>query len=368
MDSILQSESSECGLASLAMVASAHGLHIGLPELRRRFSLSLKGAKLNHLIRIAQSLGFSARALRLDMEDFGKLALPCVLHWDLNHFVVLARVGKGKVTILDPAIGERRLSLREVSEHFTGVALELTPTVEFKPQKAAESISVRQLTGRVVGLWPALVQIGLLSVALQVFVVLAPFFLQWTVDQVLVSADKDLLTVLGLGFGLALLLQVGIGLLRGWSVTYRRAAEDFDVGAQGPCDQAQAGQAVQSRDQADQQSRHDAQRIGGGGFPAPMPLLQSGHSVPLPNPARGQPSHRRLPGNLRSDHQWSHRSGQPGRTAVREDLRGRGAEPGQGPDAAAGAARGSGPEGAGTACQRRRARLRHPAGRFRACP
>ncbi len=220
MNLILQSESSECGLASLAMVANAYGLHIGLPELRRRFPLSLKGAKLAHLIRIAQQLGFSTRALRLDMEDLGKLALPCVLHWDLNHFVVLAKVGKGKVTILDPAIGERRLSLREVSEHFTGVALELTPTAEFKPQKAAESISVRQLTGRVVGLWPALAQIGLLSVALQVFVVLAPFLLQWTVDQVLVSADKDLLTVLGLGFGLALLLQVGIGLLRGWSVTY----------------------------------------------------------------------------------------------------------------------------------------------------
>lgn len=220
MKPTLQSESSECGLASIAMIASAHGLHIGLPELRRRFPLSLKGAKLAHLIRIAQQLGFSTRALRLDMEDLGKLALPCVLHWDLNHFVVLARVGKGKVTILDPAIGERRLSLREVSEHFTGVALELAPTAEFKSRKAAESISVRQLTGHVVGLWPALAQIGLLSVALQVFVVLAPFLLQWTVDQVLVSADKDLLTVLGLGFGLALLLQVGIGLLRGWSVTY----------------------------------------------------------------------------------------------------------------------------------------------------
>jgi ATP-binding cassette subfamily B protein RaxB len=59
-----------------------------------------------------------------------------------------------------------------------------------------------------------------LSVALQVFVVLAPFFMQWVVDQVLVSADKSLLTVLGLGFGLALLLQIDIGLLRGWSVVY----------------------------------------------------------------------------------------------------------------------------------------------------
>lgn len=220
MKPIIQSEAAECGLASLAMVADAHGMRVGLPEMRRRFPLSLKGAKLNHLIHVAQQLGFSTRPLRLDMEHLGKLKLPCILHWDLNHFVVLAKVGKSKITIFDPAIGERALALTEVSAHFTGVALELTPTAEFKPQKAAPAVTARQLTGPIHGLWRALGQILLLSVALQVFVVLAPFFMQWVVDQVLVSADKDLLTVLGLGFGLALLLQIGIGLLRGWSVVY----------------------------------------------------------------------------------------------------------------------------------------------------
>ncbi|MFC6839479.1 peptidase domain-containing ABC transporter [Xanthomonas theicola] len=220
MDACLQNEAAECGLASLAMVAGAYNLHVGLPEMRRRFPLSLKGAKLNHLIHIAQQLGFSTRPLRLDMEHLGQLKLPCILHWDLNHFVVLARVGKSNATILDPAIGERKLSLDEVSRHFTGVALELTPTAGFTPQKAVPSISARQLTGPIRGLWHALSQILLLSAALQVFVVLAPFYMQWVVDQVLVSADRDLLVVLGLGFGLALLLQVGIGLLRGWSVVY----------------------------------------------------------------------------------------------------------------------------------------------------
>ncbi|UOV06886.1 peptidase domain-containing ABC transporter [Pseudoxanthomonas mexicana] len=217
---ILQSEAAECGLSCLAMVASAWGAGVELPELRRRFSMSLKGAKLNQLIHIAQQLGFSTRPLRLDMEDLGKLKLPCILHWDLNHFVVLAKVGTSKVTILDPAVGERMLSFAEVSDHFTGVALELTPTAEFKPQKAVPTVRARQLTGPVRGLWRALAQILLLSAALQVFVVLAPFYMQWVVDQVLVSADRDLLTVLGLGFGLALVLQIGISLLRGWSVVY----------------------------------------------------------------------------------------------------------------------------------------------------
>jgi ATP-binding cassette, subfamily B, bacterial CvaB/MchF/RaxB len=217
---ILQSEAAECGLASLAIVADAHGMRIGLPEMRRRFPLSLKGAKLNQLIHVAQQLGFGIRPLRLDMDDLGKLKLPCVLHWDLNHYVVLAKVSKSKVTILDPALGERKLTFAEVSDHFTGVALELAPTAEFKPQKAAPTVTARQLTGPVRGLWRALAQILLLSVALQVFVMLAPFLMQWVVDHVLVSADRGLLVVLGLGFGLAMLLQVGIGLVRGWSVVY----------------------------------------------------------------------------------------------------------------------------------------------------
>ena len=202
------------------MVSDSYGQKVSLVELRQRFPLSLKGAKLNQLIHIAQQLGFQTRALRLDMEDLSKLKLPCILHWDLNHFVVLAKVDGGKTTILDPAIGKRVLPLSEVSDHFTGIALELTPSTEFRKQKAAPSVSVHQLTGRISGLWLALSQILMLSAALQVLVVLAPFFMQWVVDQVLVSADKSLLAVLGLGFGLALVLQIAIGLLRGWSVIY----------------------------------------------------------------------------------------------------------------------------------------------------
>ena len=218
--SVLQSEAAECGIACLAMIANAHGASVGMMEMRSRFSLSIKGARLDQVMRAAQHMGFQARPLRLDMQDLRKLQLPCILHWNLNHFVVLAKAGKDRVVILDPAFGQRTLRYDEVSTHFTGVALELTPTAEFRPETSAPSVSARQLAGRVTGLWRSLALILLLSVALQACVVLAPFFMQWVVDQVLVSADRDLLTVLGLGFGLVLLLQVGVGLLRGWSVVY----------------------------------------------------------------------------------------------------------------------------------------------------
>ena len=205
MKAILQSEATECGLASIAMIADFHGKKIGLSEIRRRYPLSLKGAKLAQLIHIAHQLGLSSRPLRLEMEHLSELKLPCILHWDLNHYVVLAKVGRSGVRILDPAIGERVLALEEVSEHFTGVALELAPTSEFQKEARPASISLRQLTGQINGLWPSLALVLLLSVALQIFVVLAPFYTQWVVDQALVSADRDLLTVLGISFGLAML-------------------------------------------------------------------------------------------------------------------------------------------------------------------
>jgi len=224
MKVILQSEAAECGLAALAMVASAHGQATDLAALRRRFPLSLKGARLAQLIQMAQQMGLSARPLRLDIEHLPKLALPCILHWDLNHFVVLAKVARGKVSVLDPALGERRMGMDELSVHFTGVALELAPTASFERRRAVPAVPIRQLTGPVRGLWRALARVFALSLGLQVFVVLAPFYSQWVIDQVLVSADRDLLAVLGLGFGVALLLQVGIGLLRGWIVVQLSAS------------------------------------------------------------------------------------------------------------------------------------------------
>lgn len=207
-------------MAAISVIASHYGSWLPIAELRKSFPLSLKGANLRQLISIAQALGFKARALRLEMTDLKNLQLPCVLHWDLNHFVVLERVGGGRALIHDPAIGTRTLTLSEFSKHFTGVALELTPSANFKKLRLVPSVSLNRLTGRVAGLLPALGQIVLLSVALQAFVILAPFLMQWVVDQVMVSADKELLAVLGVGFLLALILQIAIGLLRGWSVIY----------------------------------------------------------------------------------------------------------------------------------------------------
>jgi ATP-binding cassette subfamily B protein RaxB len=189
-----------------------------LADLRQRFPQSLKGANLKQLIAYSSALGFSARPLRLDLDELGQLALPCILHWDLNHFVVLHTVGRKQVVVLDPTVGERRLSLAEVSRHFTGVALELTPQASFVPQVQAPRLRLSQLTGKVQGLGRSALQIIAIAVVLELFAIVAPLFNQMVVDDVLTSGDQELLTVLVWGFALVLVIQTALSLARSWLV------------------------------------------------------------------------------------------------------------------------------------------------------
>ena len=215
----LQTEAAECGLACLAMISGYWGHRIDLASMRRRFSVSLKGATLKSLIHIAQSLGLQARPLKLDVEHVRDLKLPCVLHWDMNHFVVLKSLSRTGVVIHDPAVGERRLSNAEFAKHFTGVALELVPGAGFTRVREVQRFSLMSLMGHVVGLRRGLAQLLLLGVALQVCALVIPFYMQWIVDEALVAADRDLITVLGLGFLLLVLVQTSISAVRSWVTT-----------------------------------------------------------------------------------------------------------------------------------------------------
>jgi len=145
-----------------------------------------------------------------------EVKLPCVLHWDFNHFVVLTRVAAGRVTVHDPAAGRRDLALKECSKHFTGVALELAPTTDFAARTERQRVRLATLVGRLPGLGGTLAKILVLALVLQVFLILGPFFMQWVVDQAIVAQDRDLIAVLGGGFLLLAVIQAGVTALRGW--------------------------------------------------------------------------------------------------------------------------------------------------------
>ncbi|TAM59018.1 MAG: peptidase domain-containing ABC transporter [Rhodanobacter sp.] len=217
---IRQSEAAECGLACLAMIAGYHGQHTELPALRRRFSLSLKGITLARLTEMAQSLGLACRPLRFELNELQQLQTPCILHWDLNHFVVLRKVSKHGVVIHDPAVGERTFKLDDLGKHVTGVAVEASKGPDFRRKKPEPPVSLRTLAGSIQGLGRALATIFGLALALELFGLLAPLFLQMVVDQVLADGDHDLLTFLGLSFLLLMVLQTAVSALRTWTVLW----------------------------------------------------------------------------------------------------------------------------------------------------
>ncbi|MGG7605384.1 peptidase domain-containing ABC transporter [Massilia sp. BKSP1R2A-1] len=216
---LLQSEGAECGLACLAMIATYWGHRTDISNMRRRFSVSMKGVNLKGMMAIASGLSLQTRPLKLDLQHLPELKLPCVLHWDLNHFVVLKSVSAKHVVVHDPAIGERRMPIEEFAKHFTGIALELTPSAQFEAKEERQQFSLISLMGRVVGLRRSLLQVLALGLALQVCALIAPFYMQWVVDEALLASDRDLITVLGCGFLLLVLLQTAIGAVRSWVTT-----------------------------------------------------------------------------------------------------------------------------------------------------
>lgn len=218
LPAILAAEAAECGLACMAMLARYHGHDVDLNGLRQRFSLSLAGASLRSLMGIADQLGFSTRALRAEVGALGKVSLPAIIHWDLNHFVVLKSIGRKTAVVHDPALGARTLSLEQFSKHFTGIVLEVAPAEGFEPITAKAPIKLSFLWSRLHGFPVAVTQVLVLSIALQIATFAAPFQMQLVVDEALAQSDRDLLLVITLAFGALVIVQASIEALRGWSL------------------------------------------------------------------------------------------------------------------------------------------------------
>lgn len=206
---ILQSEAAECGLACLAMVAGFYGLQTDLNTLRRRFPLSMSGMTFKTLLDIADDMGMNGRPVKAELDELSGLQCPAVLHWNLNHFVVLTGLKRsvrgGRYLINDPARGAVSLTEGEVSRCYTGVALELTPSERFQRRKEKTPLRLSQLWNRMIGLKSTLIQILALSLLMQLIAFATPFYMQLAVDNAAPAFDTDFLAALAIGFsGLAI--------------------------------------------------------------------------------------------------------------------------------------------------------------------
>ncbi|QNG47728.1 peptidase domain-containing ABC transporter [Sphingobium yanoikuyae] len=203
---IYQSEVTECGLACIAMICNYHGYEVDLINLRRLYPISLRGLNLSSIMKVATSLHFHARPMRLEIEHFDEIDLPTILHWNLDHFVVLTginntRSGK-KFIIHDPAVGIRTLTEREFSNHFTGIALELVPSADFLPKVQRTKLQFWNLWSSSKGLLSSLHSLLILTILIQFSTILSPLFVQIAIDDIYTSNDTFSLLLFSVGFAI----------------------------------------------------------------------------------------------------------------------------------------------------------------------
>ena len=129
---ILQMEAAECGAAALAIVLAYHGAWISLEQLRIACGVSRDGSKASNIIRAARRYGLVARGYSIEPAALGELPMPCIIHWNFKHFVVMEGVSGRHAYINDPATGRRRVSMAELDRAFTGVVLTFERGEEFK--------------------------------------------------------------------------------------------------------------------------------------------------------------------------------------------------------------------------------------------
>lgn len=224
---VLQSEVTECGLACLTMVVNYFGLRTDLAAMRDRLGTSQNGVTLNQLILQSSRLGLSSQAVRAELESLKYLKAPCILHWGMDHFVVLKKANRRKVVIHDPKVGEVALSYAQASDHFTGIAIEFQPNEKFEIGDERKVPTLRSIVGNTRGLYRGLTHIFLLALLLQVIALISPAGMQWLIDNGLNSGERSLIVTIVAGMGLLMLIQLVLGTIRSWMVMYLTMSVGF---------------------------------------------------------------------------------------------------------------------------------------------
>lgn len=138
---VMQMESSECGAACLAMICAAYGKWLPLEQVRADCGVGRDGAKASSIARAAQRYGFTVKAYRFEPDRLREAAsFPCIIHWNMFHFVVLRGFKGDKALISDPAAGEYRMDMESFGKSFTGICLCLHPGDDFVPSGRPPSL------------------------------------------------------------------------------------------------------------------------------------------------------------------------------------------------------------------------------------
>jgi ATP-binding cassette, subfamily B, bacterial CvaB/MchF/RaxB len=226
---VRQAETTDCGHACLTMIACWFGHQIDLVSLRLHQATSGSGTSVHSLAKLAEKFELRTRALRLEPEQLKSVKLPAILHWDMNHFVVLKRVGRRGAVIHDPARGVVRLSMKDVAQHFTGIAVEFSPTEHFAPICHRRRLPLSSLFRGADEMAWQVAQVLLLSLFFEALLLVSPWYLQIAIDNIIPSGDDRLLLILAGGFAVVALFRLATEAMRSMLLVYIQSRLDLSM-------------------------------------------------------------------------------------------------------------------------------------------
>ncbi len=186
-----QYDTVDCGPASLRMICKWYGKDVPLYVLRERSSINRTGVSLLGISEAAESVGFRTTGVRLDFEALKEeVPLPCIIHWNQNHFVVVYKIKKDIVYVADPSFGKVKYTREEFMKGFstdgeTGIALILTPTERFyetDEKKSVKKSGFGFVLSYLKPYWKYIVQLFLGMSAGSIILFISPFLNQALVD------------------------------------------------------------------------------------------------------------------------------------------------------------------------------------------
>ena len=191
---IMQMEALECGAASLAMVMAYYDLWVPLEQVRRDCGVSRDGSNARNILVAARGYGFEAAGDRLELNALrNEVALPCIVHWNFNHFVVLDGFRGNYAYINDPARGEVKVPIEDFDRAYTGICLYFTPGPNFQPGGKPKS-TLEFARKRLAGAGAAVAFVLLSTVISNLFGVINPAFSRFFMDRLLTHENDELLT------------------------------------------------------------------------------------------------------------------------------------------------------------------------------
>lgn len=226
-----QPDSKDCGPTCLRIVSKYYNKVIPLQTIRQLSETTREGSSLSGLSDAAEKIGFKTLGVKIDFETLAKeVPLPCIVHWNKQHFVVVYKITKDKIYISDPAYGLITYNKQDFIKHWIGnnadesteegIALLLEPTPAFKQNKwEGETESKRnfsfffQYLFQYKGLLTQLI-LGLLAGS--VLTLIFPFLTQSIVDVGIQNQDLNFIYLILLAQIMLFLGRIGIEIIRGW--------------------------------------------------------------------------------------------------------------------------------------------------------